>query len=288
MPRTVQPSFDKFRENIEFTGQHREIANNRKGHVISLLENDFSILEAFPSGSILRHTAVRGHINLDVIVVLHYGKHIKGRRPSQVLRAVRECLSEYKTNVRKNGQAVTLYYDTWPNVDIIPVSSTVNDNGSINHYEVPDVNTESWLPSRPKRHSVRLNDKSRECGEMFKRIIEMIKWWNHQHGALLQSFHIEVMAIEAFRDKLSDYPGEVFRFFDKSVQLASAPLWYEVGSADSYLSSETRQEILGRLEIARDKAREACYLTQNRRNEHEKAIHIWRLIFGDKFPAYDG
>jgi len=286
MPYTVQASFEKFRENIELSGDHREIANKRKDHLVSILENDFSILEAFPSGSIPRYTAVKGYADLDVIIVLHYGKHIEGKKPSQVLQAVRDCLGEYKTNVRKNGQAVTLYYETWPNVDIVPVSRVVNDDGSINYYKVPDMNTESWLRSRPKRHSYKLNDKNKECGEMFKRIIKMIKWWNHQHSALLESFHIEVMVIEAFQGKLSDYSWEVFQFFDKAIKLASSSLWYEVGYADSYLNTETRKDILDRLETARDKARDAWYLTYKDRNEHEKAIAIWRQIFGDKFPAY--
>jgi len=286
MPYTVQASFEKFRENIELSGSHREIANSRKDDIVASLKKDFSILEAFPSGSIPRYTAVKGYADLDVIIVLHYGKHIKGKKPSQVLQVVRDCLSGYKTDVRKNGQAVTLYYKTWPNVDIVPVSQVGNDAGSVNYYKVPDMKNESWLSSRPKKHSNKLKDKNKECGEVFKRIIKMIKWWNHQHSNLLQSFHIEVMAIKIFQGYLSGYSWQVFQFFDKAVELGSSSLWYELGYVDSYLNSETRKEILQRLNTAKDKARDAWYLTHNGRNEHEKAINIWRQIFGNKFPAY--
>jgi hypothetical protein len=168
----------------------------------------------------------------------------------------------------------------------VPVSQVVNDDGAVNHYEVPDMNTESWLSSRPKKHSDLLSDKNNECGEMFKRIIKMIKWWNHQHSSLLQSFHIEVMAIKMFQGTLDDYSWQVFQYFDNAVRLASSSLWYEVGYADSYLDSETRKDVLERLKTARDKARNAWSLTYRERNEHEKAIGIWRQIFGDKFPAY--
>ncbi len=286
MPYTVHVSFDKFRENIELSGDYRETASKRKDHLVSLLEDEFEIIDAFPSGSIPRFTALKEYADLDIIVVFHYGKHIKGKKPSQVLQVVRDCLAEYKTNVRRNGQAVTLYYNTWPNVDIVPVSRIVNDNGSVDYYNVPDMNTESWLPSRPRKHSDLLSQRNKECGDAFKRIIKMIKWWNHQHSNFLQSFHIEVMALKIFNSKLADYPWNVFKYFDEAVKLVSSSLWYELGYVDKYLNAGNRILALERLKTARDKARDAWYLTHNGRSEHERAIAIWRQIFGEKFPAY--
>lgn len=286
MSYTVPAAFEQFRENIELSGNHRETATKRKDRIVSLLKDNFEILEAFPSGSIPRYTAVKGYADLDVIVVLHYGKHIKNKKPSEVLQAVRDCLGDYRTNVRKNGQAVTLYYDTWPNVDIVPASRTVNGDGSVNHYDVPDMNTETWLEARPKKHSNRLNEKNEECGLEFKRIIKMIKWWNHQHSGLLQSFHIETMAIKTFSGTITDYPWYVYRYFDNAAILAGSPLWYETGFADAYLDSTTRNEVVKRLETAREKARLAWYLTYGENSDHKRAIEKWREIFGDKFPAY--
>jgi hypothetical protein len=286
MPYTVQAAFEIFRENIELSGDHREIASSRKDHIVSLLQKGFEILEAFPSGSIPRYTAVKEYSDLDIIVVLHYGKHIEGKNPSQVLQAVRDCLAEYKTNVRKNGQAVTLYYKTWPNVDIVPVSRTSNNDGSVNYYNVPNMNDETWLPSIPKKHSDSLSERNKNCGDAFKRIIKLIKWWNHQHSNLLQSFHIEVMALNIFNGQLTDYSWDVFQYFNEAVKLASSSLRYEVGYADSYLDSTTRKSVIERLGTARDKARDAWYLTYGDRNDHAKAIEIWRQIFGDEFPTY--
>jgi len=286
MPYTVAVSFDKFIDNIDLTGDHKEIADSRKDRVVSLLENEFSIQEAFPSGSIARNTAVKGYADLDVIVALHYGKHIKDKKPSQVLKAVRDCLGEYKTNVRRNGQAVTMYYDTWPNVDIVPVSQVTGDNGSIDHYEVPDMNSETWKSSRPKKHTKTLNSKSTECGDMFKKIIKIMKWWNHQHSNYFQSYHIEVLALNIYQGNLTDMPWQAYCFFDKAISLVSSSLWYELNYVDSYLDAEKRKELISRITAARDMSRDAWYLTYNNRGEHEKAITIWRQIFGDRFPAY--
>lgn len=283
---TVPASFDRFRSNIEISGDNRTIASKRKDRIVSLLSNSFTILDAFPTGSIPRYTAVTGYADLDMMVVLHFGNHIKGKLPSEVLQAVRDALGEYSTNVRKNGQAVTLYYNTWPNVDIVPVARYVNDDGSISHYEVPNMKTETWIKSRPRKHNNDMTDKNKECGDMFKHIVKMIKWWNHQHGSYLQSYHIEVITLKTYTGLLSDYSWEICRFFDNAINLVSEQLWHEGGYADSYLNSTTRQEALTRLKTAKQKALTAWFWTYDDKDDHEKAIGIWRQIFGDKFPAY--
>src|SRR5579863_3196057 len=153
MAYTVSYSFDLFFDDINLTGDHRSTAAARRDRIVSLLKNDFEILEAFPTGSIPRYTAVRGYADLDVMVVLHWSRHIKGKQPSEVLGGVQRSLSAYRTGVRRNGQAVTLYYDSWPNVDIVPVYRTVDDKGQVTHYNVPDMNHEEWIESNPKDHS---------------------------------------------------------------------------------------------------------------------------------------
>jgi hypothetical protein len=55
---------------------------------------------------------------------------------------------------------------------------------------------------------------------------------------------------------------------------------------DSYLDTIKRQEVVTRLEKPRDKASEAWYATYGEDDDHEKAINIWRQIFGSEFPAY--
>jgi hypothetical protein len=196
------------------------------------------------------------------------------------------CLGEYRTNVRKNGQAVTLYYNTWPDVDIVPVYRTTNDDGTVRYYNIPDMNREVWLPSQPKLHAERMTKKNDACGPGFKRIVKMIKWWNYQHSSLLQSFHIEVLALKAFDNELGDYSWDVFQFFEQAINLGNSSLWYDFDYVDSYLTFQVRQEILKRLQTAKEKSRDAWYKTYGTNSDHKGAIEIWQQIFGDEFPAY--
>ncbi len=286
MPYTVESSFDAFYENINLGGDHRETANKRRDDIVSNLGKTFSIVEAFSSGSIPKYTALKSHADLDVIVALHYSQHIDGKTPTQVLQSVRDALGEWRTGARKNGQAVTLYYKTWPNVDIVPVGRVVNGDGSLSHLLVPDSNTDTWIASRPKIHAANIEKKSTDCGYNFRRIIKMIKHWNDIHSDYLRSYHIEVLAMNVFDSNLDDTPWNVFLFFKTARQLLANGLWYELGFVDNYLSLRDREEVLKRFDTAIDKSRAAWHKTYDKNKDHKGAIEIWKQIFGDKFPTY--
>jgi len=286
MPYTVEASFNVFYENINLAGDQREIANTRRDDIVRRLGKTFSIVEAFSSGSIPKYTALKNHADLDVIVALHYDKHINGKTPTQVLQSVRDALAEWRTGVRRNGQAVTLYYKTWPNVDIVPVSLVTDDNGTVLYYNVPDSNTNSWIASHPKKHAENIDKKSSECGHNFRRIIKMIKHWNKIHGNYLQSYHIEVLSLKVFDSDLSDTPWNIFQFFNNARPLLQSYLWHDWGFSDNYLSWPAREEVLKRFDTAISKSRSAWLKTYNTNDDHKGAIEIWKQIFGDKFPTY--
>lgn len=284
MALTVQAAFDGFHNAINLPGDHRGAANKRKDHLVSLLANRFTILDAFGSGSIPRFTALKGNSDVDVFLVLHYGRHIEGKTPREVLQAVRDALGTSKNNVRKNGQAVTLYYTTWPNVDIVPVSRVSNHDGSVNHYKVPDMNTGLWIQSNPKEHSADIEKWSGNCGANFRKMIKMMKHWNRHHGGYLQSYHIEVMALNALTSVTDDLPWYLFQYFERCLKLTEGVLWHRYGNVDNYLSWNDRVEVRKRLSWAVDKARGAWY--EGTEGRHRQAITYWKQIFGDDFPQY--
>lgn len=286
MPYTVAVSFDTFYNNINLAGDQRETANTRRDDVVSKLGKTFTIIEAFNAGSIPKYTALKGHADLDVIVALNWGKHIKDRTPTQVLQSVRDALAEWRTGARKNGQAVTLIYKTWPNVDIVPVSRTIDDDGSVAHYNVPDSNTNAWIKSRPKEHAAAIEAKASNCGSNFRQIIKMIKHWNRIHSDYLQSYHIEVLALRVFNGNLDDTTWNVFQFFSEARKLLEKPIWYDTGLADEYLSWTDRQEVLKRFDTATNRSRDAWYKTHGGNTDHKGAIEIWQQIFGSAFPNY--
>jgi hypothetical protein len=289
MPYTVPYSFDIFFEAINLPGGHRTEANERRHRIVGYLEDRFEILEAFPSGSIPRFTALRDHSDLDIIVVLHFGKHIEDRAPSAVLKDVRDELDRYSdTSVRRNGQAVTMHFTDWPKVDVVP-AKRFTSNGETVAYGIPDMHQEVWLRSRPKAHSQRMAREAEAQGSGFKRMVKMLKEWNRVHGVPLQSFHLEVLALQAlqtygFEDD-DDHTWPLFQFFEQATPLLREYLWYDEGWADDYLDLGARDAVVRRfVETAALASRAWSYTYKS--DEHEEAIVIWRKIFGSRFPAY--
>lgn len=172
------------------------------------------------------------------IAVLHYGQHINGKSPKQVLESVQEALSGYTRMVKKNGQAVTLYYDSWPNVDIVPASRFVNDDGTVKHYKIPDMTRGRWLQSRPRAHTTAMAEASVRQREL----VRMIKTWNREHSELMQSYHIEVLVL-SLPDVTQGWPFEVHYFFEHAVEMIDTALYHPNGTpgrVDDYLDHETR------------------------------------------------
>lgn len=286
MPYTVPVSFDTFFSNINLSGDHREIANRRRDDVVSTLKKNFKIIDAFPFGSIPKFTALKSRADVDVMLVLDWNAHIRGVSPDQLIKGVRDALSEWRTNVRKNGQAVTLYYKTWPNVDVVPVSQILNSDGSVSHYNVPDINAGAWIRSNPKTHAQSVEKKAGECGPNFRRIIKMIKHWNSTNGDYLQSYHIEVMALKVFSGDVSDTPWHVHKFFEDGRELLKTWLWHDGSFVDDYLNQSDRDEVCRRFDSAIRLSGRAWFLTYDKNSNHEEAIGLWRQIFGTEFPVY--
>jgi hypothetical protein len=286
MAYTVTAAFEQFFDTINLSGDHRDLANTRRDDVIATLKDKLAVNEAFATGSIPRFTALRGTADVDVIVALHYGKHIKDKNPSQVLQLVRDSLADYRTNVRKNGQAVTLYYKTWPNVDIVPAAQIADSSGNVSKYEIPDAIRERWLRSDPKGHGAAVDARSSICGATFRKLIKALKHWNETHGGFLQSYHVEVLALQTFSGQLSDVTWDAFQFFDKLANTVNVSLWHHGDQVDAYLSLSDRTELQSRAGRARDEARAAWHATYSANNDHQAAITSWRRVFGDAFPAY--
>ncbi|PSW81086.1 nucleotidyltransferase domain-containing protein [Photobacterium angustum] len=282
MPYTIPVSFDKFIEKISVTGNQAEIAESRCKSIVSMLDKELNILEAFPFGSLVSGTSLCGFADADVMLVLHYGDHAENNSPTEFLQSVRDKLSRYNTRMaKKNGQAITLYFKTWPNVDIVP-AYRVSDNGSFYCYKIPNANDDSWIETSPKIH---INSMQNVCEQKIH-LIKMIKEWNRKHSSYLSSFHIEVMAL-SYGSFNGDYAWHVFKFFKhmntKIQTYIPSPSGLD-GYVDNYLSYSDRLEASSRIETALAKSREAWLAHYN--NNDKESIEKFGKLFGDRFPSY--
>jgi len=279
MPYTIPYSFSQFLEGISLTGKHDQTATARSSRIRELLATNYFLVDSFPTGSLVRDTALRGRSDLDVFAVLNYGVHIKGKTPRQVLEELRENLGDAAKLVKKNGQAVTLYFTTWPSVDVVPACRVV-DNEELQYYEIPDMNRGEWIKARPRLHDNAVS----ALPDAQRSMIRMAKTWNLAHSAYMQSYHIEVLALGAPAASTDDWPWSVLRFFDYASKNFRY-LWHQDAMVDDYLDYTGREEVGKRLDRAVDLSRSAWYQTHSVKDD-EESIRLYRILFGDEFPAY--
>ena len=283
MVHTVPYAFDAFYEAINLPGDHRTAANARKDWIVQRLGQSLDVLDAFAIGSIPRYTALRGHADLDVLVVLHYGQHIRNRTPSEVLATVKNALGSGAGNYRRNGQAVTISFRSWPNVDVVPASRVTNGDGAVSYYKIPDMNRGVWITTKPRRHARNMAHAAEQEGPGFRQAITMLKHWNRRQSVRLQSYHLEVIALGMTCD-WNDPGWAILKWFEEAKERMSF-CWDGSEDISDYLSWEQGRAAKQRLQECHDLALSAWALTY-RKNEHREALGKWRALFGREFPAY--
>ncbi|WP_406355394.1 SMODS domain-containing nucleotidyltransferase [Streptomyces sp. NBC_00658] len=282
---TVPYAFNQFYADINLPGDHRALANTRKDWILRRIGTSLNILNSFPMGSIPRFTALKNHADLDVILVLHFGQHVKDKKPSVVLSDVKSALGSGAGSVRRNGQAVTMKFASWPDVDVVPASRVTNDDGTISHYNIPDMNREEWIKTKPNLHSRQMIDAASERGANFRRVVKMMKEWNRRQAVTIQSYHLEVIALQMNVIDWDDTGWVVYQWFVKA-ETSLQWLWHESKDVAEYLSFERALRAKSQITDAKNEAFMAWYKTSSGKDDHREAIRIWRSIFGNKFPTY--
>lgn len=283
MAWTTEVAFDDFYNEINLPGDHHGLANARRDWVLQRLRNNgIDVLEAIAFGSIPRFTALKEHADVDVLAVLHFTKHIKDRQPSEVLLNVKSALGTGQAGRgRRNGQAVTVTFQSWPNIDVVPASRIAKD-GVVTGYEIPDMNREVWLPTNPPEHSRAILAAVNQRGYRFRRVITMLKHWNRRQPVKLQSYHLEVIALK-LATSWTDHSWPLYQWF-QSAQSQTHYCWHAGQDITEYLTWEQAESINAQLKAAETAANTAWYKSYT--DDHAAAIAAWKSIFGQKFPAY--
>ncbi|WP_272027153.1 nucleotidyltransferase [Kocuria rosea] len=283
MSWTTEYAFSQFYDAINLPGDHHTAANARKDWIVSRLKaGGLNVIDAFSMGSIPRYTALRQHADLDVMVALHYGQHIKDRTPAQVLSITKTALGAGAGAIRRNGQAITIKFQTWPNVDVVPAKRMVSDTGAVTGYQIPDMNRGLWLPTNPPLHSRQISDAASTRGPRFRQAVKMIKHWNRRQDVRLQSYHIEVIALNMSAN-WQNLSWPLLQWFE-AAQPAVHSCWHAGADVSSYLDYSRAARAATQLASARETASAAWYAAT--KGDHRRAITLWKSVFGQEFPSY--
>lgn len=284
-------AFDEFKGRLALTNTQQILVMSRRTSAEKYLESSFGQSSNMPLkttkliGSAGRSTIIRPLDDVDVMAVFTNkdGVFETYRSSSQAfLYRVRDALSGYSVKiVGARGQAVRLFYKDGPYVDIAPVFKWKGSG-----YALPD-GKGGWLTTDPDAHAAWMVKRNAESSNRLKPMVRMLKRWNAVHSKRLKSFHLEVLAASTFGNSPpsgdSRRACEVFFDYAKNHLRVNDPAGHS-GDLSIYLTALQRLEAIASLESARSKA--AAANAAERRGNHKEAIRLWRIIFGDEFPAY--
>lgn len=292
MARTMQESFKKFRTNFEITGMQHSTVSTRQQKVREAMEKGLDVTDSFLTGSYIRHTMIAPlkEADIDVFVLLDtkYYYHYNGKNGGQagLLDLVKRVLKRTYTrtpDISRNGQAVTIQFTDFL-VDVVPGFSRKGGG-----YLIPNSLKQNWLSTDPKKHAEIMSSSNKLHNGDLVPLIKMIKGWNKNISSFFRSFHLEVMALQILSDvRISDYPSGVRYFFDKGRNYVTKKNFDPAGYGDdvgSYLNTQDKiDSAVSRFQTGHNRAVKAEDFA--RRGYIKDAIDMWRLIFGNYFPAY--
>lgn len=287
MATTIYQSFQKFKSNLEITDLQATTVSTRQKNVREAVEADFTVLDAFLTGSYRRSTMIAPlkDADIDIFMVLGSSYYKKDGQASLLDKLKTTLKKKYPTTpkISRNGQAVTITFTDFV-VDVVPA---FNRQGG--GYLIPDSVNSCWISTDPKKHVEIWSAANKAHNGDLIPLIKMIKDWNRKHSSLLRSFHLETMVMNILNNvTISDFPSGVRFVFDKLRQevkkVTKDPSGYG-GNLAGYLNTQQKiDDVVSRLETAYNRAVEAERL--DKEGKVSAAVDKWRMTFGDYFPAY--
>ncbi|MEJ7821607.1 MAG: CBASS oligonucleotide cyclase [Chitinophagaceae bacterium] len=288
---TTTEAFKKFKSRLELREAEQRDAAKLHTEIRKLIDNNFSVIRHFLTGSYKRHTKTRPLKDVDIFFVLDKEKEKKYLNdPIGLLEEFRKCLAkEYgedkvKIGRRSVGIDLSICSDEEKicSIDAVPAF----DAG--NHYQIPDNVLNKWIDTDPEKHAEEATTANKAFDGEWKPLVKMVKKWNETQGKPINpSFLLEVMAMQILYPPFSGgYVYELKSFFATAADRIGES-WPDPAGLGSPVSDQMGAT---KVNSARQKLVEAgkfvdqAILFQKQGNQGG-SLRIWRdNIFGDMFP----
>lgn len=300
MANTPQSAFDNFVRDIEPSKTTKARAGQASTTLRDFLSKHDTFkdvhVRTFLSGSYKRDTAIRPQKNgkdverpdVDIIVVT---SHSLDDSPADVVELLYKTLSEKYEAIRKQQRSVGIE-TTDADMDVVPV---IEPNGNGGTLYIADRKLEEWLETNPPKHTDWTTEVNTRADGRFKPLVKMLKWWRRQNptvskkpkGFVLECFTAASMS---FTEK---HYGELFVGMLESfvstyawhISQGQVPLIADPGvhgnSVTSGLSFAAFEGFYNKAKAHADTGRKALD-----EKDADKAVALWRQIFGDRFPKF--
>lgn len=291
MATTTAKAFDEFHGKLLPTDKQHETIKARRDKTHEYLlssfgsDSDMPLMETTLIGSAARSTIIRPIDDIDVLAVFSDENNVYensyASNSQDFLQRIKRALDEFEIKtVGARGQAVRLFYQAAPHVDIAPV---FHEGNGI--YLLP-AGDGSWIRTSPADQAKWFKERCDLLGAAYlRKLIRVLKRWNSVHDYRFKSFHLEVLVANLFISLGGNTRDALAIFFEQAYSNLSVmdPAGLG-GDLSSYMSWSDRQSLQSRLSNAATRARNAIAAEED--GNHEESIRLWRIELGSEFPAY--
>lgn len=294
---SVESGFDDQQSVVNVPPDAMVEARRRRDVFIDAFETADDADDAWASGSLARGTHKDPIHDVDVVVVFADSAHPDWGQPGSSAEDALEHTRELaKTLLGTNGSegveirhtllqnhAVKCFLDDPddPNaftVDLAP--ALVRTEGGI---WIPEQDSKDWVPSDPK-HLMRLVDERHARWNRFAKLVRVLKRWNADHGQVMKSLVVEVLALDHLPE--ADRPVALQRFFTAAASAVWSPVVDPTNLCGEIQPDLDRQQASELLRDASDLAWRA--VDAQSRGAEDEAMCLWRQLFGDIYPEPTG
>lgn len=242
--------------------------------LLQALEKDISgSIQLLYGGSVKKHTYVDGLSDVDVLVTVS-DSSLGGKSPAEVLGYFYDRIKNRlpKSEVRLGDLAVTVRFSSGHEIQMLPCLET---NGG---FRLPSATANLWSNVvYPQRFARKLTEVNQRNNNLVVPVIKLFKSLNNTIRASLSGYHIESLAIAAFRDYSGDknYYAMLNHLISYSQTAVLTPIRDSTGQSihvDDYLGQT------GSIERKRVAKKLERMSNRSSRNERERDIHDWENI----------
>lgn len=296
---SVLDAFDEFRKAVDADPDAVTEARRRRGLFRdALLEYD-DILEIVPSGSLARGTHKDPIHDVDLIAVFDAAAHanwgsdggsaqeslsVTGSRVNQKLGATNGTFARAVRLASPRNHAVKCFLDDPDDpdaftVDVMPALR--RDDKLL----VPEALNSTWVFTDPELLIERVAERHAQWRQ-FASTVRMLKAWSAGQSFKIKSLVMEVLALELL--PASNRPAALAGFFTAASWHVEngGPIEDPAKLCGEIQPDLDREALAAALRGAADASTKAMSAATN--NNPDRAIELWREVFGDKFPAPTG
>lgn len=287
----VQKAFEKLVADLRIADT--TTINKRYKAITKLLnrkywDSESETAHSLQVGSFGRGTATVGISDLDMVMALPWSvksridKH-EGNGQSALLQEVKNAINATysSTDISGDGQIVAVKMKDFT-IEVVP--GFEKKDGS---FLYPNTNEGgSWKTTNPRAEIDALNALNKKAGGNLKQLCRMVRAWKDKAGVVLPGLLVDTLAYN-FMDAHPKWQTVGFGSFDELSEAFFDYLAKQDPDKNYWLAPGSRQRVYTKGQFIRKAktARRKCKEAIKANAKGEPVVHLWRDVYGSKFPS---